>query len=238
MTGTLINIATVTIGGTLGAVLGDKLPERFRNTVFQGIGLVVLSVGMSMSLTTRNPVLMLLSVLLGSALGEWWRLEARLDSAGSWLEARTGQVPLLARGDFTRGFVTASLVFCAGPMTILGSIQDGLTGDYTLLAIKSTMDGFAAFAFAAAMGMGATFAALTVMIVQGGLTLGASLFDAVLNEEMINEMSAVGGIIMLGLGVSMLEIKKIKVANMLPALVTAPLLTAIWNWLALGDLFH
>ncbi len=236
MTGTLINVATVTVGGTLGAILGDRLPARFRDTVFQGIGLVVLAVGMSMSLTTHNPVLVLLSILFGSALGEWWELEKKLDSAGGWLEGKTAQVPFLARGDFTRGFVTASLVFCAGPMTILGSIQDGLTGDYTLLAIKSTLDGFAAFAFAAAMGMGATFAVLTVFLIQGGLTLGASLFDSLLSEEMITEMSATGGVIMLGLSISMLEIKKIKVANMLPALLAAPLLTALWNRLASGGL--
>ena len=113
------------------------------------------------------------SICVGGILGEWWRLEDRLDRAGKWLEVKVAQVPFLARGDFVRGFVTASLVFCVGPMTILGSIQDGLSGDYTLLAIKSVLDGFAGLAFAASLGMGVTFSAITVLVFQGAISLGA-----------------------------------------------------------------
>jgi len=238
MTGTLLNVAAVLLGGTLGALLGDRLPERIRQIVMQGVGLVTLVVGMSMALGTNNVLLVLGSVCIGGILGEWWRIEDRLEGAGRWLEARASQVPFLARGDFVRGFVTASLVFCVGPMTILGSIQDGLSGDYTLLALKSVLDGFAGLAFAASLGMGVTFASLgmgvtfsavTVLLFQGALTLGAAPFQAILTESMITEMSAAGGVIILGIGLLLLEIKRIKVGNFLPALFIAPLLTFLWE---------
>jgi len=229
MTGTLINVATVLIGGTLGALLGERLPSRIRHIVMQGVGLVTLAVGMGMALATSNFIVVLASICLGGVLGEWWRIEERLDGAGQWLESKASRVPFLARGDFTRGFVTASLVFCVGPMTILGSIQDGLTGDYTLLAIKSVLDGFAGLAFAASMGMGVTFSAITVLLFQGALTLGASPFQTILTDSMITEMSATGGVIILGIGFLLLEIKRVKVASFLPALFIAPMLTALWE---------
>jgi uncharacterized membrane protein YqgA involved in biofilm formation len=229
MTGTLINVAAVLVGGTLGALLGERLPARIRQIVMQGVGLVTLVVGTSMALGTNNVLLVLGSVCVGGILGEWWRLEDRLDSAGRWLEVKVARVPLLARGDFVRGFVTASLVFCVGPMTILGSIQDGLSGDYTLLAIKSVLDGFAGLAFAASLGMGVTFSAITVLVFQGAISLGAAPFQAVLTDSMITEMSAAGGVIILGIGLLLLEIKRIKVGSFLPALFVAPLLTALWE---------
>jgi uncharacterized membrane protein YqgA involved in biofilm formation len=229
MTGTLINVAAVLIGGILGSLLGERLPARIRSIVMQGVGLVTLVVGMSMAITTGNIILVLASICLGGILGEWWRVEDRLDGAGRWLETRAARVPFLARGDFTRGFVTASLVFCVGPMTILGSIQDGLTGDYTLLAIKSVLDGFAGLAFAASMGMGVTFSALTVLLYQGALTLAASPFQSILSDSMTTEMSATGGVIILGIGFLLLDIKRIRVGNFLPALFIAPLLTAAWE---------
>ena len=229
MTGTLINTITVLLGGTLGSLLGDRLPDRVRLIVIQGVGLVTLVVGTDMALGTGNILIVLGSILMGGILGEWWRLEDRLDSAGQWLEERAARVPFLTRGDFTRGFVTASLVFCVGPMTILGSIQDGLTGDYHLLAIKSVLDGFAGLAFAATMGMGVTFAAVSVLLYQGALTLGASLFQNILTDAMVTEMTAAGGVIILGIGLMLLEIKRVKVANFLPALAIAPLLVTLWE---------
>lgn len=229
MTGTVINVITVVAGGTLGALLGERLPSRIRSIIMQGVGLVTLAVGMSMALTTNNFMLVLGSIAVGGILGEWWRLEERLDRAGEWLEAKASRFPFLARGDFTKGFVTASLVFCVGPMTILGSIQDGLSGDYTLLAIKSVLDGFSALAFAASMGMGTTFAAITVLVYQGILTLGASLFENVLTDAMITEMTATGGVMIVGIGLLLLEIKRVRVANFLPALAIVPLLVALWE---------
>ena len=229
MTGTVINVITVVAGGTLGTLLGERLPSRIRSIIMQGVGLVTLAVGMSMAITTKNFLLVLLSIVIGGMLGEWWRLEERLDEAGKWLETRAARFPVLARGEFTKGFVTASLVFCVGPMTVLGSIQDGLSGDYTLLAIKSVLDGFSALAFAASMGMGATFSAVTVLVYQGILTLGASLFENILTDAMITEMTATGGVMILGIGLLLLEIKRVRVANFLPALAIVPLLVALWE---------
>ena len=229
MVGTLINIVTVIVGGSLGTLLGERLPAQVRHVVMQGVGLVTLVVGMDMALGTQNILLVLGSILIGGILGEWWRLEERLDSAGQWLEAKAARFPLLTRGQFTKGFVTASLVFCVGPMTVLGSIQDGLVGNYELLAIKSVLDGFAALAFAASMGIGVTFAAVTVLLYQGTLTLGAALFQNVLTDPMVTEMTAAGGVIILGIGLLLLEIKKVKVASFLPALAVAPLLLVLWE---------
>ena len=229
MTGTVINVITVVAGGTLGALLGERLPSRIRQIVMQGVGLVTLAVGMSMAITTKNFLLVLISIVIGGILGEWWRLEERLDRAGNWLETKAARFPFLARGEFTKGFVTASLVFCVGPMTILGSFQDGLSGDYTLLAIKSVLDGFSCLAFAASMGMGATFSAITVLVYQGILTLGASLFQTVLTDTIITEMTATGGVMILGIGLLLLEIKRVRVANFLPALAIVPLLVALWG---------
>lgn len=229
MTGTVINVITVVVGGTLGTLLGERLSSRIRHIVMQGVGLVTLAVGMSMAITTENFLLVLLSIVTGGILGEWWGLEERLDEAGKWLETKAARFPFLARGEFTKGFVTASLVFCVGPMTILGSFQDGLSGDYTLLAIKSVLDGFSALAFAASMGMGATFSAITVLVYQGALTLGASLFQTVLTDSIVTEMTATGGVMILGIGLLLLEIKRVRVANFLPALAIVPLLVALWE---------
>jgi len=234
MTGTLINAGAVIVGGTLGTLLGERLPPRIREIVIQGIGLVTLAVGMSMVLETNSFLVVLSSILVGGILGEWWQLERRLDNAADWLQARAARFPFLTRGEFTRGFVAASLVFCVGPMTVLGSIQDGLSGDYTLLAIKSVLDGFSSLAFAAAMGMGVTFAALAVLVLQGSLTLGASLFQGVLTDAMVTELTATGGVLLLGIGLLLLEIKQLRVANFLPALVVAPLLVAVWAWIGLS----
>jgi uncharacterized membrane protein YqgA involved in biofilm formation len=229
MMGTVINVITVIAGGILGTLLGERLPSRIRHIVMQGVGLVTLAMGMSMAITTENFLLVLISIVMGGILGEWWRLEERLDRAGKWLEIKASRFPFLARGEFTKGFVTASLVFCVGPMTILGSFQDGLSGDYTLLAIKSVLDGFSCLAFAASMGMGATFSAITVLVYQGLLTLGASLFQNILTEAMITEMTATGGVMILGIGLLLLEIKRVRVANFLPALAIVPLLVALWE---------
>jgi uncharacterized protein len=233
LTGTILNVLAILLGGTLGAILGDRLPPRLRETVVQGMGLVVLVVGLDMALGTGNVLIVLGSIVSGGILGEWWQLERRLDSLGRWVEARAARVPLLARGDFSRGLVSASLLFCVGPMAILGSMADGLTGDYSLLAIKSVLDGFASLAFAAGLGMGVTFSALAVLLVQGSLTLGASLLESVLSEAMIAELTATGGVVMLGLGLLMLEIVRVRVANLLPALALAPILAALWHWAGL-----
>jgi uncharacterized membrane protein YqgA involved in biofilm formation len=226
MVGTLINVVTVVAGSGAGLLVGSRLPERIRQTVLSGLGLMTLVIGMSMALQTRNPLLMLASLLLGGVIGELLGLEERLQALGRSLETRVSGHS--GEGSaFVKGFVTASLVFCVGPMTILGSIQDGLTGNYTLLAIKATLDGFASLAFSASLGIGVMFAALTVLIYQGALTLGAGLVKAVLTEAMITEMTAVGGTMILGIGLLLLDLKRVRVASFLPGLFIAPVLVAL-----------
>jgi len=247
MTGTLINVATVLIGGGLGLIFGARLPERVRKTVVAGLGLFTAAIGVQMFLETENPIIVLGSILVGGILGEWWRIEDGLSSLGGFLEARfTGsksnhleasapQGESAARERFIRGFLTASLVFCVGPMTILGSIQDGLTGDYSLLAIKSVLDGFASLAFASTLGIGVLFSSLTVFFFQGGISLLAAQAQALITPAMMSEMTAAGGLLLLGLAISsLLEIKPIRVGNFLPALVLAPLIVGILTSLGIN----
>lgn len=223
MTGTLLNVSTVVAGSSVGLLLGRHIPERVRETVLKGLGLLVLVVGMQMALKTSNVLILMASILSGGALGEGINLQSGLDRIGEALQRR------LSTSDtsrFTEGFVTASLVFCVGPMTILGSIQDGLTGDYQLLAVKSMLDGVAALAFAASFGIGVLFSALTVLVCQGALTLGAGVAEGLLSNAMVTEMTAAGGLMVLGIGVVILDISRPRVANFLPALVIAPLIVA------------
>jgi hypothetical protein len=210
------------------------VPERFRQTVIAALGLFTLAFGIRMFLQTQNPIAPLIGLLAGGLVGEWWKIEERLERLGMWLENRVSRSNVSEAGSrFVRGFLTASLVFCVGPMTILGSIQDGLTGDYELLAIKSTLDGFAALAFASTLGVGVLFSTLVIGGYQGGLTLLAAQANAILNEAMIAEMTAVGGVILVGIAISsLLEIRKIRSANLLPALVLTPVVA--WALLALG----
>ncbi|MGO0123182.1 DUF554 domain-containing protein [Desulfothermobacter acidiphilus] len=235
MTGTLINVSTVLLGGSLGLFFGARLPERARETIIGALGLFTAALGIAMFLKTHNPVLVLLSLLLGGLLGEWWHLEEGLRRVGEGLERRFAAPETGADGHgsrFVRGFLTASLLFCVGPMSILGSVQDGLTGDYTLLAVKALMDGFAALAFASTFGVGVLFSALTVLCYQGGLTLLAEQLQGVVTGAMLDELTATGGVILLALAVgSLLAIKPLRAGNLLPALLIAPLLVALLPWL-------
>lgn len=230
MTGTLLNVLTVIIGGALGTFLGARLPEKIRETVMHGLGLMTLMIGMQMAMTTRNLLIVLASILFGGVIGELIGVQAWLDAIGKKLEdrfARNGQA-----GKFTRGFVTASLIFCVGPMTILGSIQDGLIGDYQLLAIKSTLDGFAALAFASTLGIGVAFSALTVFVMQGGISVAAMLLGSALGSitretPWVIEMTATGGVLIMGIALVLLELKHVRLGNLLPAIFIAPLIVIV-----------
>lgn len=246
MIGTLINVGTVLIGGTLGMLFGAQLPDRVRKTVIAGLGLFTLSYGIFNFVKTQNPLVVLGSLLIGALLGEWWKIEERLQNIGMWLESLVGKrsikvddetinsspgseiVQPTRSKNFVRGFLTASLVFCVGPMTILGSIQNGLNGDYSLLAIKSVLDGFAALAFASSLGVGVLFSVFVILFFQGGLTLLAFQLNSIISPSMMVEMTAVGGILLVGIAISsLLEIKPIRVGNFLPSLAVAPLIVAI-----------
>jgi uncharacterized membrane protein YqgA involved in biofilm formation len=241
VTGTIINIATVLVGGTLGLTFGPRLKERFRDTVIIALGLFTLAVGVGMFIGSldvegENPLVPLVSLLLGGLLGEWWRIERRLKSLGASLEVRFMRGVESKEGSrFVRGFLSASLLFCVGPMTILGSIQDGLTGDYQLLAIKSVLDGFAALALASTLGLGVLFSVLVVLTYQGGISLVAAQAQTFLDEVMLAEMSAVGGVLLLGLAIgTLLELRPIRAGNLLPALLVAPLLVFLLRFLGIG----
>lgn len=229
MTGTVLNMITVLIGGTLGMLVGARLPDRMRQTVVSGLGLFTAVIGVQMFLKTENAIIVLGSLLLGGLLGEWWKIEDGLRGLGAYLERRfTSNAENQEGSRFIRGFLAASLLFCVGPMTILGSIQDGLTGDYNLLAIKSVLDGFAALAFASTLGVGVLFSIPVILIYQGGLSLLAAQAQAITTPAMMNEMTAAGGILLIGLAFSsLLEIKSIRVGNFLPALLAAPLIVAV-----------
>ena len=237
MIGTILNFAAVLVGGSLGLLLGFKLPERLHQTVINGLGLFTAAIGIQMFLKTGNPIIVLVSLLVGGVLGEWWRIEDALRNLGATLEKRFAGGSGMDQGSrFIRGFLTASLLFCIGPMAILCSIQDGLTGDYSLLAIKSIMDGFAALAFSSSLGVGVLFSALAVLVYQGGLTIMAAQVQTVSTPAMMNEMTAAGGVLLLGLAVSsLLGLKPIRVGNYLPALVIAPLIVAVLAALGIGN---
>jgi uncharacterized membrane protein YqgA involved in biofilm formation len=227
VTGTILNIATVLIGGALGLIFGARIPEQLKSTVISGMGLFVMAMGVQMFLNTENPLIVLGSLLIGTLLGEWWKIEDGLYNFGKFLEQRFSREDDDGSNKFVRGFLTASLLFCVGPMTILGSIQDGLTGDYNLLAVKSVLDGFASLAFASTLGAGVMFSTIIILVYQGGISLLAAQLNSIVTPSMMNELTATGGVILLGLAISsLLEIKKIRVGNMLPGLAVAPLI--VW----------
>jgi uncharacterized membrane protein YqgA involved in biofilm formation len=233
LTGTLLNVVTIIVGAQLGMAIGSRLPERVRQTVMAGLGLFTFAIGIQMFLQTTNALIALGGLLIGGLLGEWWRIEDRLLVLGSWLETRFSSEGAEAGSNrFVRGFLTASLLFCVGPMSIIGSIQDGLLGDYQLLAIKSVMDGFASLALASTLGIGVMFSILTVIVYQGGISLLAAQARAVLTDPMTAELTAVGGILLMGLSIgSLLELKPIRTGNLLPALAVSPAIVWFLQWI-------
>lgn len=218
--GTAINVVAVLAGGSIGTLVGAKLPEAMRRTAIQAIGIVTLLVGVSNFLEFGNPLVPLVSVILGLVIGELLDLHGALKRFGDYLERRfsKGESPV------SRAFVTTSLLFCVGPLTVIGSLEDGLTGDYSLLALKSTLDFIAALTFASVLGWGVLLSAGTVLVVQGSLTFGAGFLDPFVTEAMISATTATGGILIVGLGLMLLDLKEVRVANMLPALLFAPVL--------------
>jgi uncharacterized membrane protein YqgA involved in biofilm formation len=231
VTGTLLNVATVVAGSLAGKAVGARLPERVRETVMHVIALVTLVIGADMALKGRLPLVLLGSLVLGAITGELLRIEAGIERLGAYAERRLAGAS--TGGDFARGFVTTSILFCVGPMTLLGCFNDGLRHDYSLLAVKATLDGISSIAFASVLGWGVLLSAVTVLVVQGSLTLGAQALEPVLRDEAMRaEVFAAGGVMMVALGFRLLELKPIRVGNLLPALVYAPLLVLLSRWLS------
>lgn len=236
--GTFVNVGAVLAGTLVGALVGSRIPERIRQTILGALGLVVLALGVRETLATDEFIIVLAAVLLGAIVGEILRIEQGLEWLGARLQEQLGGVNtpidvelpedstiVTADNRFAAGFVIASLVFCIGPLTVLGSIQDGL-GDPELLIIKAGLDGFASIAFAAVYGWGVGLSALIVLAIQGGIALVAGALDSVLTDTMVDVLGSAGGVLILGIGLRLLDLKHLRVANMLPALVIGPLL--VW----------
>lgn len=232
LSGTLLNVATVLIGTTLGVLAGSRMPGRMQESLTIGLGFYTLLLAVGMGLKILAPDLpagddlaVLAALLAGIAVGELLRLHDGLEWLGSWFQQR------FAAGDrpsrVAEGFVTASLVFCVGPLTILGSIDNGLRGDMTLLSVKSLLDGVASIAFAATLGPGVYLAAITVLVVQGGIAGGAFLLSDVMDPITILAITAAGGLILMGVALRLLQLRAVRVANFLPALVLAPLFVRV-----------
>ena len=222
--GTLINTATVLAGGLVGLVIGDRIPARIQTIVVQVIGLATLGLGLSDVLKTHNMVFPLVGMVLGGIVGELLDIERRLEGIGEIIRRRFAgkQEP----GRFVNGFVTATLLFCIGPLTILGAMQDASGETPQLYIIKGTLDGFMNVVFGAIYGVGAVFSALSIFVVQGSLTLGGSALDNLLNDRMRIELFSAGGFAVMAIGLNLLEIKKIRLGSLLPGLVITPVL--VW----------
>jgi uncharacterized protein len=228
MTGTIINVIAIIAGSLIGIIFGARLPDKLKDTVVNGMGLFTAAIGLQMFFGTGQSLVVLGALIIGAVLGEWWRIEDGIANLGLWLQEKfTGSSEGGTSSRFVRGFLAASLLYCTGPIAIMGSIQDGLTGDFQLLAVKSVLDGFISIAFASTLGIGVMFSILPVFVYQGGISLLSGTLSSVITEAMMTEMTATGGVILFGLAISsLLEIKKIRVGNFLPAILVAPLI--VW----------
>ena len=242
--GTLVNVVTVLVGATIGVLVGHRLPDRTRTVVTDGLGLVTLLIAATSAAAIGNdawaeavgdsaPLLIVLGALLvGGIVGSLLRLEDRLEGLGGWLQRRlTPKGGSGGRARFIEGFVTSSLIFCTGPLTILGSITEGIGQGPDQLLLKSALDGFAAIAFAASFGWGVAAAALAVLTIQGSLTALGALLGDFLSDAELAALTTTGGLLLVGVALRLLALKQVKVADLLPALVIAPVLTtAIAHW--------
>ena len=226
--GTLINLATVAVGGIAGVYAGHRFPERMRLTIMQGLGLATLAVAvvgfeplLDADRGLRRAVIMIGALTVGAVIGEALRLEDRLENLGDRLRRRFAP-EAETKSKFVEGFVVASTVFCVGPLTLLGAVEDGLGVSIRLLAIKSTLDGIAAVGFASVYGWGVLASLLTLAVYQGAVTALAVVIDPILTTEVLAELGVIGSLLVLGIGLRLLEIKEVAVVNLLPALVLGP----------------
>ncbi|WZL80352.1 DUF554 domain-containing protein [Vallitaleaceae bacterium 9-2] len=227
MIGTLVNVATVIIGGTIGVLFHSKVPKRFIDIAFTGIGIFTLILGVSMAIQSNQQLFMVFSIIIGSIIGEGFDLDRQLNRLSERFKERINSKD----SNFSTGLITSFLLFCMGSMTILGAIQEGVSQSPDLLLTKATMDGFAALALASTLGIGVIFSVIPLFIFQGGLTLLAGYLQHYLTDAMITELSAVGGLLLIALALNILEIKTIKVMNMLPSLLVIIIFMVIHQFL-------
>lgn len=223
MQGTLVNVAAVILGSCIGVVIHSKLPQRIIEITFQGIGLFTIVLGVTMAAKTSNFLIMIVSIVTGSVIGELLNIEKAVNSFSEKIKSKAK----LKNDTFSEGFITASLLYCTGSMAILGAIEEGLGGEPHLLLAKSVLDGVASIALASSLGVGVLFSAVPLLIYQGGITVCAGSLQHVFTESIIAELTAVGGVLLVGLGIRLLEIKQIKVMNMLPSLVIVVVLAYV-----------
>ena len=221
MLGTIVNVIAIILGSILGILIKSRFPERVNKIIFQVIGLFTITLGITMAVKTNNFLIVAFSLIIGSVFGEIIGIENYLERLSDKLKNTLKN----SSDKFTEGFVTATLIYCIGPMAILGSIEEGLGNSLNLLFAKSVLDGVASIALSSALGIGVMFSAIPLLLYQGGLTLFASYVSNYLNDALIVELSAVGGILLLGLGMNIAEIKKFKVVNMLPSLLVVVILS-------------
>lgn len=224
-TGTLVNTLAVIAGSTIGLLLQSRFPPKIREISFQGIGLCTLLIGMQMALKVENILLLIFSILIGGGIGEWLKLHDRFILLGNLIKSRIK----VGNERFTEGLITAFLLFCVGSLTIVGALEEGLNNDPSLIYTKSMLDGFSSMVLASAYGIGVLFAAAPLLLFQSSITLSAEWLQPYLSELVIAQMSATGGVIILGLGINLLEIKSFRITNMLPALLIVVLLTLLVN---------
>jgi hypothetical protein len=225
MTGTLVNAGAIITGSLIGLFIHTRLPKKIITIVFHGIGLFTLFIGVKMALKTEHLVIMVMSLVLGSIIGELIRIDDAVNRFGDYIKEKLK----MKRDKFSEGFVTSFLLFCMGSLTILGAIEEGLGEAPNLLLAKSVLDGFSSIALTISLGIGVIFSIIPLLIYQGGLTLFAGSMQELLNEPIINELSAIGGLLLIGMGLNILELKKIKILNMLPALIIVVVLTCLFG---------
>lgn len=223
--GTLINACAIILGSLLGLMLGNRFTDRYRSLVYHSIGLCVLVIGLDMALGFDNILILVFAMLAGALCGQFLALDDRLTRAGNMLKARLGS----SDARFTDGFVTASLLFCIGSMAIIGSIDEGIRGDRTILLTKSILDGFICIPLASTYGIGVLFSFVSILIYQGAITLLAGQAQNLFTEPIISQLTSTGGLLIMGIGINLLELKTINVTNMLPSLVFAVLLTVFFS---------
>jgi uncharacterized membrane protein YqgA involved in biofilm formation len=225
-----VNVATVVAGTIVGLLVGRRVPERMRETVIAGIALMTIGVGVSSFLATENAVFPVVSIVLGGIVGEALRIDDRLQRVGERLKvAAERRMTSVGETRFVEGYVTATLTFCVGALTIVGSLQDGISGDSQLLIVKAALDGVVAVVYTAVFGIGVGFSALSILVLQGLVTvLGVVVGDNLLDDRMVAEMEATGGPMIVGIGLLLLDIKRIRLASLLPGLAIAPVLVALF----------
>ncbi|HZJ84915.1 MAG TPA: DUF554 domain-containing protein [Syntrophomonadaceae bacterium] len=225
MTGTIINALAIIFAGLIGLLLGKGIPQNISRTVEEGLGLLVLVIGIQYALKAESLVIIGISLAVGAMIGELRQWEAKLDKLAYLLQVKLGSGE---DDQFVKGFVSACVLFCVGAMAVMGSLEDGLTGNYEILLIKSILDGIFSLIFAASMGIGVLFSAIPVLIYQGAISLGATFIKPILTDPILNNINAFGGVLIAGLGLNIIGITKIRVVNLLPGIIVVPIIMALY----------